>query len=220
MFDVAAFYSKWMTDLEDSQRPSGSIPDVSPNYWQLYNDDLTWPGTIIFVHGMLYDQYADKRVLARGYDAMKKWIDYEKTFVKDGLISKDQYADWCVPPEDPKLIHSQGSRARYRQDTDRDQLLLRAVAPDGAVRADSGQARRRGRVRPAGPRRRRTSSNGASSNWRAACTTTARRHRACCRCTSGWCRRISVRPWCRRWCAISNRRATIMWVRAWWARSG
>jgi alpha-L-rhamnosidase len=107
MFDVAAFYAKWMTDLEDSQRPSGSIPDVSPNYWPLYNDDLTWPGTIVFVHGMLYDQYADKRVLGRGYDAMKKWIDYEKTFVKDGLISKDQYADWCVPPEDPKLIHSQ-----------------------------------------------------------------------------------------------------------------
>ncbi len=107
MFDVAAFYSKWMTDLEDSQRPSGSIPDVSPNYWQLYNDDLTWPGTLIFVHGMLYDQYGDQRVLGRGYAAMKKWIDYEKTFVKDGLISKDQYADWCVPPENPKLIHSQ-----------------------------------------------------------------------------------------------------------------
>jgi alpha-L-rhamnosidase len=106
MFDVAAFYGKWMTDLEDSQRPSGSIPDVSPNYWPLYNDDLTWPGTIVFVHGMLYDQYADKRVLARGYDAMKKWLDYTRTFVKDGLISKDQWGDWCVPPEDPKLIHS------------------------------------------------------------------------------------------------------------------
>jgi alpha-L-rhamnosidase len=106
MFDVAGFYGKWMTDLEDSQRPTGSIPDVSPNYWPLYNDDLTWPGTIVFVHGMLYDQYGDKRVLARGYPAMKKWMDYEKTFVKDGLISKDQYADWCVPPEDPKLIHS------------------------------------------------------------------------------------------------------------------
>ncbi len=107
MFDVAAFYSKWMTDLEDSERPSGSIPDVSPNYWPMYNDDLTWPGTIIFVHGMLYDQYADTRVLGRGYDAMKKWVDYERTFVKDGLISKDQYADWCVPPENPTLIHSQ-----------------------------------------------------------------------------------------------------------------
>ncbi|MEO8373241.1 MAG: family 78 glycoside hydrolase catalytic domain, partial [Candidatus Solibacter sp.] len=107
MFDVAAFYSKWMQDLEDSQRPSGSIPDVSPNFWSLYNDDLTWPGTLIFVHGMLYDQYGDKRVLARGYPSMKKWIEYEKSFVKDGLISKDQYADWCVPPENPKLIHSQ-----------------------------------------------------------------------------------------------------------------
>ena len=107
LFDVAAFYTKWMTDLEDSQHDNGSIPDVSPNYWQLYNDDLTWPGTLLYVHGMLYDQYADKRVLAHGYDAMKKWIEHERTFVNAGLISKDQYADWCVPPEDPKLIHSQ-----------------------------------------------------------------------------------------------------------------
>jgi alpha-L-rhamnosidase len=107
MFDVAAFYTKWMTDLKDSQRPNGSIPDVSPNYWELYNDDLTWPGTLLYVHGMLYEQYADKRVLGNGYDAMKKWIEHERTFVTNGLISKDQYADWCVPPEDPKLIHSQ-----------------------------------------------------------------------------------------------------------------
>ena len=107
MFDVAAFYTKWMTDLEDSQHDNGSIPDVSPNYWQLYNDDLTWPGTLIYVHGMLYEQYGDKRVLAHGYDAMKKWMAHVGTLVKDGLISKDQYGDWCVPPEDPKLIHSQ-----------------------------------------------------------------------------------------------------------------
>ncbi len=106
MYDVAGFYSKWMTDLEDGQRPNGSISDVMPNYWPLYNDSLTWPGTIVFVHGMLYDQYGDARVLARGYDSMKKWIDLEGSFVKDGLTSKDTYADWCVPPEDPKLIHS------------------------------------------------------------------------------------------------------------------
>jgi alpha-L-rhamnosidase len=107
MFDVAAFYSKWMTDLADSQRPDGSIPDVAPNYWPLYNDDLTWPGTFIFVHGMLYEQYADKRAMERDYPSMKKWIDHERTYLKDGLMPKDQYADWCVPPENPKLIHSQ-----------------------------------------------------------------------------------------------------------------
>ena len=107
MFDVAGFYSKWMTDLEDGQRPNGSISDVMPNYWPLYNDSLTWPGTLVFVHGMLYDQYGDRRVLARGYDSMKKWIDMESSFMKNGLTAKDTYADWCVPPEDPKLIHSQ-----------------------------------------------------------------------------------------------------------------
>jgi alpha-L-rhamnosidase len=217
MFDVAAFYSA--DDRPEDQRPSGSIPDVSPNYWTLYNDDLTWPGTIIFVHGMLYDQYADKRVLARGYEAMKKWIDYEKTFVKDGLISKDQYADWCVPPEDPKLIHSKDP-ARV---TDKTLIatsyyyeLLRQMSRYARILdkpTDAAEFDRRSAAT-------RTSSSGASSNWRAACTITARRPPVCCRSTSAWCRKISVRPWCRPWCAISNKRATITWARAWWARSG
>jgi alpha-L-rhamnosidase len=107
MFDVAAFYSKWMTDLEDSQRPNGSIPVVSPNFWPFYYDDLTWPSTFLFLPGMLYEQYGDRRVLEREYPAMKKWIDHERTFLVNGLMPKDQYGDWCVPPEDPKLIHSQ-----------------------------------------------------------------------------------------------------------------
>jgi alpha-L-rhamnosidase len=106
MFDVAAFYTKWMTDIADSQKPDGSVPVVAPNYWPHYYDDLTWPGTFIFVHGMLYDEYGDKRAMERNYPAMKKWIDHEATFLKDGLMPKDQYGDWCVPPENPKLIHS------------------------------------------------------------------------------------------------------------------
>jgi alpha-L-rhamnosidase len=107
MFNVAAFYTKWTRDLVDSQRPNGSVPDVSPNYWPLYHDDVTWPSTMIFVPGMLYDQYGDKRVLESAYPAMLKLLERERSFVTDGIISKDQYADWCVPPEDPKLIHSQ-----------------------------------------------------------------------------------------------------------------
>jgi alpha-L-rhamnosidase len=107
LFDVAAFYSKWERDLADSQHDNGSIPVVSPNYWPNYYDDLTWPSTFLFIPGMLYDQYGDRRVLERTYPAMKRWIDLERSYVHDGLTSKDQYADWCVPPEDPKLIHSQ-----------------------------------------------------------------------------------------------------------------
>jgi len=106
MFNVAAFYSKWESDLEDAQRPNGSVPVVAPNFWPFYYDDLTWPSTFLFVPGMLYEQYGDRRVLEREYPAMKKWMDHEHTFLTNGLMPKDQYGDWCVPPEDPKLIHS------------------------------------------------------------------------------------------------------------------
>jgi alpha-L-rhamnosidase len=106
LFDVAAFYSKWERDLADAQRPNGSISDVSPNYWPNYHDDLTWPSTLLFIPGMLYEQYGDKRVLQTAYPAMKKWIEHERTYLKDDLMTRDQYGDWCVPPEDPKLIHS------------------------------------------------------------------------------------------------------------------
>ena len=54
----------------------------------------------------LYRQYADEQIIARHYDSAKKWVDYMLTFVKDGISERDQYGDWCVPPEDPKLIHS------------------------------------------------------------------------------------------------------------------
>jgi alpha-L-rhamnosidase len=112
LFDVAAFYTKWEEDLVDSQRPNGSIPDVAPTYWTLYNDDVTWPSTFVQIPGMLYDQYGDLRVVERNYAAMNKWIDHMREFLKDSLLPKDTYGDWCVPPEDPKLIHSQDPARR------------------------------------------------------------------------------------------------------------
>lgn len=107
LFDVAAFYNKWERDLVDSQKDTGAIPDVSPNYWAMYNDDITWPSTFVQVPGMLYDQYADVRAIEENYPHLKKWMEHEGQYLQDGLLPKDTYGDWCVPPEDPKLIHSQ-----------------------------------------------------------------------------------------------------------------
>jgi alpha-L-rhamnosidase len=106
MFNVAAFYTKWTRDLEDAQRADGAIPDVAPNFWPIYSDNLTWPGTFLFIPGTLYEQYGDRRPLEQAWPDMKKWIAHIRTFAKDGLMPKDTYGDWCVPPEDPKLIHS------------------------------------------------------------------------------------------------------------------
>ncbi len=106
LHDVAAFYSKWVTDIEDAQRPTGSIPDVAPAYWPFYNDGIVWPSTFILAPQMVYEQYGDTRILERHYPAMKRWVEYMRGFMKDGLMPKNTYGDWCVPPEDPQLIHS------------------------------------------------------------------------------------------------------------------
>ena len=106
LFDIAALYSKWVQDMEDAQKPSGSVSDVCPAYWPIYSDNVTWPSCTVLIPGMLWEQYGDTHTVARHYDSMVRWVDYMSGFITNGLISRDSYGDWCVPPEDPKLIHS------------------------------------------------------------------------------------------------------------------
>ncbi len=106
LFEIAGLYSKWMTDVADSQRADGALPDVAPPYWSFYNDDVTWPYAFLSINRMLYQQYGDKRSIERNYPAMQKWVARMESFVKDGITAKDTYGDWCVPPESPDLIHS------------------------------------------------------------------------------------------------------------------
>lgn len=106
LFDISKLYAKWLQDISDAQRDSGSVPDVAPAFWPIYSDNVTWPSTLVIAPGVLYRQYGDSGAIRERYDSAKKWLEHMKQFVKDGIISKDSYGDWCVPPEDPKLIHS------------------------------------------------------------------------------------------------------------------
>jgi len=107
LYDTAAFYAKWVQDMADAQKKSGSVPDVAPAHWPTYTDNVVWPSSTIFVPNTQYRQYADRQLLASHYESAKRWMDYMQQFVEEGLISRDQYGDWCMPPEDPNLIHSQ-----------------------------------------------------------------------------------------------------------------
>lgn len=107
LFDVSALYSKWIDDIRDSQKDSGSIPDVAPYYWPIYSDNITWPGSYVIIPNSLREQYGDTRLIERHYPTMKMWVQHMGTFIKDDLMPKDTYGDWCVPPESQHLIHSQ-----------------------------------------------------------------------------------------------------------------
>ncbi|MCL2745270.1 MAG: glycoside hydrolase family 78 protein, partial [Planctomycetaceae bacterium] len=108
LFDNITLYSKWLIDIEDSQREDGNLSDVCPNFWPLYGSNVTWPSAFTIIPDSIYVMYGDKRPIERHYEAMKRWlIGHLGQFVKDGIIAKDNYGDWCVPPEKPELIHSQ-----------------------------------------------------------------------------------------------------------------
>lgn len=106
VFNVAPLYRKWLVDIMDSQRPNGSIPDVAPPYWPIYSDNVTWPSTFIIAQNMLLRQYADVQPVQMLYPAACKWITHMRRFITNDLIARDNYGDWCVPPEEPQLIHT------------------------------------------------------------------------------------------------------------------
>lgn len=54
-----SLYSKWLGGIRDSQREDGSLSDVAPAYWRLYNNNVTWPAALPFSADMLYRQYGD-----------------------------------------------------------------------------------------------------------------------------------------------------------------
>lgn len=107
IFNNQQLYSKWLFDGEDSQAQSGSIPDVWPPYWMNYTNNMTWPGVFVTAADMLYTRFGDDKPMRQHYDAMKKWLSFMKEkYMVDGIMTKDTYGDWCMPPESLEMIHS------------------------------------------------------------------------------------------------------------------
>ena len=110
LFDNATLYTKWLDDIEQAQTPEGAIPDVAPAFWNYYSDNITWPGTYIMVADMLYRHYGDERPILKHYASMKLWMDYmQRKYMKNYIVRKDKYGDWCVPPESLTMIKSKDS---------------------------------------------------------------------------------------------------------------
>ena len=107
IFDNHQLYAKWLTDAEDCQWDNGSLPNVIPPYWRGYTDNMTWPGAVVTATDMLYTRFGDEEPIRQHYDALKKWMLHMKNdYMRGGLMPRDTYGDWCMPPESLELIHS------------------------------------------------------------------------------------------------------------------
>lgn len=106
-FDNHLLYAKWLDDVENAQGENGDLPDIAPCYWPVRSDNMTWCGAYLMVADMLYEHFGDVAPVVKHYPSMKKWMVYMKDkYMVDGILTKDTYGDWCMPPESPELIHS------------------------------------------------------------------------------------------------------------------
>ena len=107
IFDNHQLYAKWLCDGDDSQWDNGALANVIPPYWRGYTDNMTWPGAMVTVTDMLYTRFGDTEPIRQHYTAWKKWMLHMKNdYMRAGLMPRDTYGDWCMPPESLELIHS------------------------------------------------------------------------------------------------------------------
>lgn len=77
-----------------------------------------------FLMEMMYKQYRDAAPIRKYYANVKRWLEHMKyQYGKDGLMPRDKYGDWCMPPEELTLIHST-PQPRNRRHTVGNSLLL------------------------------------------------------------------------------------------------
>ena len=103
--DVAAFFTKWLVDLEDAQNQNGAFPDVAPRKVAMGDGVAAWGDAGVICPWTIYKVYGDKRVIEKHYESMKKWIAFLQTNSKELLRPAYGYGDWvAVGSDTPKDV--------------------------------------------------------------------------------------------------------------------
>jgi alpha-L-rhamnosidase len=110
--DVAAFFTKWMVDVEDAQDEEGRFPDVAPRVREGENfvglDNLragaAWADAGVIVPWTIYKRYGDTRIIERHWAAMTRWMEWlakvNPDFVRVNELYNN-YGDWlCIPADE------------------------------------------------------------------------------------------------------------------------
>ena len=92
--DVAAFFNKWLVDVDDAQAPDGAFSNVSPNTGT-GSGVPAWGDAGVICPWTIYEVYGDKRELAAHLPAMIRWVEFYHRETKDLLYTKNfGFGDW------------------------------------------------------------------------------------------------------------------------------
>ncbi len=98
--DMAAFFTKWVPDIRESQADDGRYPDVAPHVAdpnQGFSGVPAWGDAGTIVPWRMYQNYADTRLLAEHLESAKRWVDFIHRNNPNLLWQKNRgndYNDW------------------------------------------------------------------------------------------------------------------------------
>jgi alpha-L-rhamnosidase len=77
--DMAAFFTKWVVDIRDSQADDGRYSNFSPNPRDPNTGHCgvpAWADAGTIVPWRQYQNYADRRMMAEHFDSARRWVDF------------------------------------------------------------------------------------------------------------------------------------------------
>ena len=117
--DVAAFFTKWMIDVEDAQTAEGVFPDTAPRLREGENfvglGDLGgaagWADAGVIVPWTIWRVYGDRRIIERHWqgDGRNGWTGLRGTIPTACACNElgNNYGDWlCIPSDTTFGTHS------------------------------------------------------------------------------------------------------------------
>ncbi len=103
--DIAAFFTKWLVDVDDARDAAGAFDDVSPapvGPAHSRNGTPAWADAGVICPWTIYLMYGDKRILEQHLPAMSRWIDWcqahSTNLIRDRNLGGN-YGDWLSQGE-------------------------------------------------------------------------------------------------------------------------
>ena len=95
--DCAAFFTKWLVDVDDAQRDNGAYGSTAPDTYLVKPGAPGWGDAGVICPWVVYRTYGDKRQLAQHLPAMMRWVDWcerESTGLIRDKDRGDDFGDW------------------------------------------------------------------------------------------------------------------------------
>jgi alpha-L-rhamnosidase len=100
-FDMGAFYTKFIRDIQDVQDKEGALTDTVPHIWGRRPADPAWGTAYPLLCWYMYRYYGDKSLLESQYDGVKEYVEFLRSKAKDDLLEFSHYGDWVAIEKTP-----------------------------------------------------------------------------------------------------------------------